>query len=72
MSLCAVYGHDPAQSVFPAILRTILTSFNITAILPRDGGINCERHGLFAYYFVNRTALAALRSRILEPLDQLA
>ena len=41
--------------------------------LLRDAGvIDCERHGLFAYYFVNRTALAALRSRILEPLDQLA
>ena len=41
--------------------------------LLRDAGlIYCERHGLFAFYFVNRTALAALRSRILEPLDQLA
>ena len=41
--------------------------------LLRDAGvIDCERHGLFAYYFVNRTALAVLRSRILEPLDQLA
>jgi ArsR family transcriptional regulator, arsenate/arsenite/antimonite-responsive transcriptional repressor len=41
--------------------------------LLRDAGvIDCERHGLFAYYFVNRMALAALRSRILEPLDQLA
>ena len=41
--------------------------------LLRDAGvIDCERHGLFAYYFVNRTALAELRSRILEPLDQLA
>ena len=41
--------------------------------LLRDAGlIDYERHGLFAYYFVNRTALAELRSRILEPLDQLA
>ena len=41
--------------------------------LLRDAGlIDCERHGLFAYYFVNRTALATLRSRILEPIDQLA
>jgi ArsR family transcriptional regulator, arsenate/arsenite/antimonite-responsive transcriptional repressor len=41
--------------------------------LLRDASlIDCERHGLFAYYFVNRTALAELRSRILEPLDQLA
>src|SRR5215216_4053314 len=41
-------------------------------LLRAAGLIDCERHGLFAYYFVNRTALAALRSRILEPLDQLA
>src|SRR5215211_5785019 len=41
--------------------------------LLRDAGvIDCEQHGLFAYYFVNRTALAELRARILEPLDQLA
>jgi ArsR family transcriptional regulator, arsenate/arsenite/antimonite-responsive transcriptional repressor len=41
--------------------------------LLRDASlIDCERHGLFAYYFVNRTTLAELRSRILEPLDQLA
>jgi len=41
--------------------------------LLRDAGlIDCERHGLFAYYVVNRNVLAALRSRILEPLDQLA
>jgi ArsR family transcriptional regulator len=40
--------------------------------LLRDAGlIDCERHGLFAYYFVNRSALAELRSRILIPLDQL-
>jgi ArsR family transcriptional regulator len=41
--------------------------------LLRDAGlIDCERHGLFAYYFVKRDVLAALRARILEPLDQLA
>ena len=41
-------------------------------LLRESGLIDCERHGLFAYYFVNRTALAGLRTRILEPLDQLA
>src|SRR3954464_13849498 len=41
-------------------------------LLRESGLIDCERHGLFAYYFVNRDTLAALRSRILEPLDQLA
>lgn len=41
-------------------------------LLRESGLIGCERHGLFAYYFVNRATLAARRSRILEPLDQLA
>lgn len=41
-------------------------------LLREAGLIDCERHGLFAYYFVNREILAALRARILEPLDQLA
>jgi len=41
--------------------------------LLRDAGlIDCERHGLWAYYFVNRAALAALRARITAPLDALA
>ncbi len=41
--------------------------------LLRDAGlIDCERHGLFAHYFVNRSALSSLRGRILAPLDQLA
>jgi ArsR family transcriptional regulator len=41
--------------------------------LLRDANlIDCERHGLFAYYFVKRDVLAALRARILEPLDALA
>ena len=41
-------------------------------LLREAGLIDCERHGLFAYYFVNRDILAALRARILEPFDQLA
>jgi ArsR family transcriptional regulator len=41
--------------------------------LLRDAGlIDCERHGLWAYYFVNRPALAALRARITAPIDALA
>ena len=41
--------------------------------LLRDAGlIDCERHGLWAYYFVNRPALAALRARIMAPIDALA
>jgi ArsR family transcriptional regulator, arsenate/arsenite/antimonite-responsive transcriptional repressor len=41
--------------------------------LLRDAGlIDCERRGLWAYYFVNRPALAALRARITAPIDALA
>jgi ArsR family transcriptional regulator len=41
--------------------------------LLRDAGlIDCERYGLFVYYFLKRDVLAELRSRILEPLDHLA
>jgi ArsR family transcriptional regulator len=41
--------------------------------LLRDAGlIDCERRGLWAYYFVNRPALAALRARIMSPIDVLA
>ena len=41
--------------------------------LLRDAGlIDCERRGLWAYYFVNRLALAALRTRIIAPIDTLA
>jgi ArsR family transcriptional regulator, arsenate/arsenite/antimonite-responsive transcriptional repressor len=41
--------------------------------LLRDAGlIDCERRGLWAYYFVNRPALAALRGRIMAPIDALA
>jgi ArsR family transcriptional regulator, arsenate/arsenite/antimonite-responsive transcriptional repressor len=41
--------------------------------LLRDAGlIDCERHGLWAYYFVDRNALASLRARITAPLDALA
>jgi ArsR family transcriptional regulator len=38
-------------------------------LLREAGLIDCERRGLWAYYFVKRDALAALRSRILGALD---
>ena len=41
-------------------------------LLRNAGVIDCERHGLWAYYFVNRPALAALRARIMAPIDALA
>jgi ArsR family transcriptional regulator len=33
-------------------------------LLRERGIIGCERYGLWAYYFVNREALASLRARI--------
>ncbi len=41
-------------------------------LLREAGLIDCERHGLWAYYFVNRDALAALRARIEQQLAVLA
>jgi ArsR family transcriptional regulator, arsenate/arsenite/antimonite-responsive transcriptional repressor len=41
-------------------------------LLHDAGLIDCERRGLWAYYFVNRPALAALRARITAPIDALA
>ena len=40
-------------------------------LLREAGLIDCERQGLLAYYFVQREALAALRSRIVGQLDAL-
>jgi ArsR family transcriptional regulator, arsenate/arsenite/antimonite-responsive transcriptional repressor len=41
-------------------------------LLREAGLIDCERHGLWAYYFVRRDALAALRARISGQLESLA
>ena len=41
--------------------------------LLRDAGlVDCERHGLWAYYFLKREALAELRARVSERLDALS
>jgi ArsR family transcriptional regulator len=40
-------------------------------LLREAGLIDCERRGLWAYYFVQREALAALRARIAGQLDAL-
>jgi ArsR family transcriptional regulator, arsenate/arsenite/antimonite-responsive transcriptional repressor len=40
-------------------------------LLREAGLIDCERHGLWAYYFVQRDALAALSSRITGQLAML-
>lgn len=37
-------------------------------LLREAGLIDCERRGLWAYYFVQREALAALRARLTEQL----
>jgi ArsR family transcriptional regulator len=33
-------------------------------LLRESGLVDCEKQGLWCYYFVNRTALSALRRRI--------
>ena len=41
--------------------------------LLRDAGlVDCERHGLWAYYFLKREALTELRARVSERLDALS
>jgi ArsR family transcriptional regulator len=40
-------------------------------LLREAGLIDCERRGLWAYYFVRREAVAALRSRVLSQLNLL-
>lgn len=40
-------------------------------LLREAGLIDCERRGLWAYYFVRREALNALRARLLGALDAL-
>jgi ArsR family transcriptional regulator, arsenate/arsenite/antimonite-responsive transcriptional repressor len=40
-------------------------------LLREAGLIDCERRGLWAYYFVKREALTALRARLLSRLDAL-
>ena len=41
--------------------------------LLRDAGlVDCERHGLWAYYFLKREALAELRARVAERLDAIS
>ena len=41
-------------------------------LLREAGVIDCERHGLWAYYFVRREALAARRARLTQALEALA
>jgi len=41
-------------------------------LLREAGLIDCERRGLWAYYFVQREALAALRQRIVSQLDAMS
>jgi ArsR family transcriptional regulator len=40
-------------------------------LLRAAGLIDCERHGQWAYYFIRREALAALRARVAHRLDAL-
>jgi ArsR family transcriptional regulator, arsenate/arsenite/antimonite-responsive transcriptional repressor len=38
-------------------------------LLREAGLIDCERRGLWAHYFINRSAVAALRARVLAQFD---
>jgi ArsR family transcriptional regulator len=38
-------------------------------LLREAGLVDCERHGLWAYYFIRREALAALRARVAARLE---
>ena len=40
-------------------------------LLRGAGLIDCERHGLWAYYFIQRDALAALHERVARQLSRL-
>jgi ArsR family transcriptional regulator len=40
-------------------------------LLREAGLIDCERRGLWAYYFVRREALSAMRARVLAQFDAL-
>jgi ArsR family transcriptional regulator, arsenate/arsenite/antimonite-responsive transcriptional repressor len=41
-------------------------------LLREAGLVDCERRGLWAYYFVRREALAALRQRVVVQFDAFA
>lgn len=41
-------------------------------LLRQAGLIDCERRGLWAYYFVRREALAALRQRLVAQFDAMS
>lgn len=40
-------------------------------LLREAGFIDCERHGQWAYYFINRDVLAAVRERVMTQLAAL-
>ena len=40
-------------------------------LLREAGLVDCERHGQWAYYFIRREALAALRARVAGALETL-
>jgi ArsR family transcriptional regulator, arsenate/arsenite/antimonite-responsive transcriptional repressor len=57
------------ESVLPVKQPTVSHHLRL---LREAGLIDCERRGLWAYYFVRRDAVAALRQRVVAQLDVLA
>jgi ArsR family transcriptional regulator len=57
------------ESVLPVKQPTVSHHLRL---LREAGLIDCERRGLWAYYFVRREAVAALRQRVVAQLDVLA
>jgi ArsR family transcriptional regulator, arsenate/arsenite/antimonite-responsive transcriptional repressor len=54
------------ESVLPVKQPTVSHHLRL---LREAGLIDCERRGLWAYYFVRREAVAALRLRVVTQLD---
>jgi ArsR family transcriptional regulator, arsenate/arsenite/antimonite-responsive transcriptional repressor len=73
MQILDILGRSAGQvSALEAALPVKQPTISHHLKLLREAGlIDCERQGLWAYYFVQREALAALRARIAGQLNAL-
>ena len=75
LQILAILSHQEGQvcvcDVEAAVPVKQPTVSHHLKLLREAGLIDFERHGLWAYYFVKREALAALRGRITQQLDAL-
>jgi ArsR family transcriptional regulator len=69
-SWCTQFGYKSWISWAALPIKQPTVSHHLR-LLREAGLIDCERQGLLAYYFVQREAVAALRSRIAGQLDAL-